>query len=83
MAIVGAGPIGLATPLTAQSYSPAEIIIVNLLDANRLEGYRYGRIRLHGMCGGRALFEGAPAPQPHIQVHKRAENVLAPRPITA
>ena len=36
VAIVGAGPIGLATLLTAQFYSPAEVIMVDM-DANRLE----------------------------------------------
>lgn len=36
VAIVGAGPIGLAALLTAQFYSPAEIIMVDL-DENRLE----------------------------------------------
>ncbi len=36
LAIVGAGPIGLAALLTAQLYSPAEIIMVDL-DDNRLE----------------------------------------------
>jgi alcohol dehydrogenase len=36
IAIIGAGPIGLATLLTAQFYSPAEIIIVDV-DDNRLE----------------------------------------------
>ena len=35
VAIVGAGPIGLAALLTAQLYSPAEIIVVDL-DDNRL-----------------------------------------------
>ena len=34
--IIGAGPIGLATLLTAQFYSPAEIIMVDL-DENRLK----------------------------------------------
>src|ERR1700710_3041791 len=33
VAIIGAGPIGLATLLTAQFYSPAEIIMIDL-DAN-------------------------------------------------
>lgn len=42
MAIVGAGPIGLATLLTAQFYSPAQIIMVDL-DANRLDvAMRFG-----------------------------------------
>ena len=36
VAIVGAGPIGLATLLTAQFYSPAEVIMVDN-DDNRLE----------------------------------------------
>ncbi len=36
VAIVGAGPIGLAALLTAQFYSPAEIIIIDL-DENRLQ----------------------------------------------
>lgn len=36
VAIVGAGPIGLATLLTAQFYSPAAIIMIDL-DDNRLE----------------------------------------------
>ncbi|BDI32115.1 alcohol dehydrogenase [Capsulimonas corticalis] len=36
VAIVGAGPIGLAALLTAQFYSPSEIIMIDL-DDNRLE----------------------------------------------
>nr|WP_313632490.1 zinc-dependent alcohol dehydrogenase family protein [Brevundimonas naejangsanensis] len=36
VAIVGAGPIGLAALLTAQLYSPAEIIMIDL-DDNRLD----------------------------------------------
>jgi alcohol dehydrogenase len=36
VAIVGAGPIGLATLLTAQFYSPSEIIMIDIND-NRLE----------------------------------------------
>lgn len=36
VAIVGAGPVGLAALLTAQFYSPAEIIMIDL-DHNRLE----------------------------------------------
>jgi alcohol dehydrogenase len=36
VAIIGAGPIGLATLLTAQFYSPSEIIMVDN-DSNRLE----------------------------------------------
>jgi alcohol dehydrogenase len=36
VAIVGAGPVGMAVLLTAQLYSPAEIIMVDL-DDNRLE----------------------------------------------
>ena len=36
MAIIGAGPIGLATLLTAQFFAPAEIVIVDM-DENRLQ----------------------------------------------
>ncbi len=36
VAIVGAGPIGLAALLTAQFYSPADIIVIDL-DRNRLD----------------------------------------------
>ena len=36
IAIVGAGPIGLATLLTSQFYTPAEIIVIDL-DDNRLD----------------------------------------------
>jgi len=36
IAIVGAGPVGLAALLTAQFYSPSEIIVVDM-DENRLE----------------------------------------------
>src|SRR5690606_22288272 len=36
VAIIGSGPIGLAALLTAQFYSPAEIIMVDL-DGNRLD----------------------------------------------
>lgn len=39
VAIVGAGPIGLAALLTAQFYSPAKIIMIDL-DENRLEAAR-------------------------------------------
>lgn len=39
VAIVGAGPIGLACLLTAQFYAPAEIIMIDL-DNNRLETAR-------------------------------------------
>lgn len=39
VAIVGAGPIGLAALLTAQFYSPAQIIMVDM-DDNRLETAR-------------------------------------------
>ncbi len=36
VAIIGAGPVGLAALLTAQFFTPAEIIMIDL-DANRLE----------------------------------------------
>ncbi|TWB71901.1 alcohol dehydrogenase [Nitrospirillum amazonense] len=45
VAIVGSGPIGLAALLTAQFYSPAEIIMIDV-DDNRLEvARRFGATR--------------------------------------
>jgi alcohol dehydrogenase len=55
VAIVGAGPIGLATLLTAQFYSPAEIIVVDL-DKNRLEVARgFGATKLIDSSDGKAV----------------------------
>jgi alcohol dehydrogenase len=46
VAIVGAGPIGLATLLTAQFYSPSEIIMIDP-DANRLDiAKKFGATKL-------------------------------------
>jgi alcohol dehydrogenase len=42
VAIVGAGPVGLAALLTAQFYAPAQVIVIDL-DKNRLQvGMRFG-----------------------------------------
>jgi alcohol dehydrogenase len=57
VAIVGAGPIGLATLLTAQFYSPAEIIMIDL-DDNRLEvARRFGATRTVNSASGKAAEE--------------------------
>ena len=57
VAIVGAGPIGLAALLTAQFYSPAEIIMVDL-DDNRLRSRARSAprslVNSAGRQGGRA-----------------------------
>ena len=54
VAIVGAGPIGLAALLTAQFYSPAEIIMIDT-DANRLEvAKRFGATAVVDASAGRA-----------------------------
>ena len=54
IAIVGAGPIGLAALLTAQFYSPAEIIVIDL-DDNRLEvAKRFGATTTVNAAGGKA-----------------------------
>jgi alcohol dehydrogenase len=54
VAIVGAGPIGLATLLTAQFYSPAEIIMIDL-DDNRLEvAKRFGATATINSADGNA-----------------------------
>ena len=54
VAIVGSGPIGLAALLTAQFYSPAEIIMVDL-DDNRLEvAKRFGATTTVNSTDGKA-----------------------------
>lgn len=55
VAIVGSGPIGLAALLTAQFYSPAQIIMVDL-DQKRLEvAKRLGATNIVNSTGGKAL----------------------------
>jgi alcohol dehydrogenase len=55
VAIVGAGPIGLAALLTAQFYSPAEIIMIDL-DDNRLEvAKRFGATAAINSADGQAV----------------------------
>ena len=55
VAIVGAGPIGLAALLTAQFYSPAEIIMIDL-DDNRLEmSTRFGATTIINNKDGKAV----------------------------
>ena len=55
VAIVGAGPIGLAALLTAQFYAPAEIIMIDL-DDNRLEvAKRFGATAVINSTDGNAM----------------------------
>jgi alcohol dehydrogenase len=55
VAIVGAGAIGLAALLTAQFYSPAQIIVIDL-DQNRLEmAKRFGATDIVNSSGGDAF----------------------------
>ena len=55
VAIVGAGPVGLATLLTAQLYSPAEIVMIDL-DDNRLEVARsFGATKVVNSSDGKAV----------------------------
>lgn len=55
LAIVGAGPIGLAALLTAQFYSPGEIIMIDL-DDNRLEiAKRFGATQTINSSDGKAV----------------------------
>ena len=55
VAIVGAGPIGLAALLTAQFYSPAQIIMIDL-DDNRLEiATRFGATDTVNSTDGKAV----------------------------
>jgi alcohol dehydrogenase len=55
VAIIGAGPVGLAALLTAQFFSPAEIIIIDL-DDNRLEmAKRFGATTVVNSADGKAV----------------------------
>ena len=55
VAIVGAGPIGLAALLTAQFYSPGEIIVIDL-DDHRLEAAKQlGATRAVNSADGSAV----------------------------
>jgi alcohol dehydrogenase len=54
VAIVGAGPIGLAALMTAKFYSPADVIMVDL-DVNRLElSRKFGSTKLVNSSDGMA-----------------------------
>jgi len=54
VAIVGAGPVGLAALLTAQLYSPSELILVDL-DDNRLQvALKLGATKVINSGGGKA-----------------------------
>jgi len=55
VAIVGAGPVGLAVLLTTRLYSPAEIIMIDL-DDNRLEVARsFGATKVVNSSDGKAV----------------------------
>jgi alcohol dehydrogenase len=55
VAIVGAGPIGLSALLTAQFYSPAEIIMIDM-DDNRLEvSKKFGATKTINSKDGKAV----------------------------
>jgi len=55
VAIVGSGPVGLAALLTAQFYSPAQIIMIDV-DDNRLEvARRFGATRTINSSDGKAV----------------------------
>ena len=54
VAIVGAGPIGLAALLTAQFYSPAEIIMIDLDDRRLQAASRFGATQIINSADGKA-----------------------------
>ena len=54
VAIVGAGPIGLAALLTAQFYSPAEIIMIDLDDNRLAVAKRFGATATVNSSDGKA-----------------------------
>jgi alcohol dehydrogenase len=54
VAIVGAGPVGLAVLLTAQFYSPAEIYMIDLDDNRLAVAKKFGATSLINSTGGNA-----------------------------
>ncbi|MFZ6712742.1 zinc-dependent alcohol dehydrogenase family protein [Undibacterium sp. TC9W] len=54
IAIVGAGPIGLAALLTAQFYSPAEIIVLDLDDNRLAVARKFGATNTFNSANGKA-----------------------------
>src|SRR6204780_3661360 len=55
VAIVGSGPIGLAALLTAQFYSPAQIIMVDLDDNRLASAKRFGATAIVNSSDGKAV----------------------------
>ena len=55
VAIVGSGPIGLAALLTAQFYSPAEIIMIDLDDNRLAVAKRFGATKTINSTDGKAM----------------------------
>jgi len=55
VAIVGAGPVGLAALLTAQFYSPAEIIMIDLDDSRLEVAKRFGATATVNSTDGKAF----------------------------
>ena len=55
VAIVGAGPIGLAALLTAQFYSPGEIIMIDLDDNRLAVAARFGATQMVNSTDGNAV----------------------------
>ena len=55
VAIVGSGPIGLAALLTAQLYSPAEIIMIDLDDNRLAMARKFGATQTVNSADGKAI----------------------------
>ena len=55
VAIVGAGPVGLAALLTAQLYSPAEIVMIDLDDNRLAVALSLGATKVVNSSGGKAV----------------------------
>ncbi len=55
VAIVGAGPVGMAALLTAQFYSPAEIIMIDLDDSRLAIAKRFGATSSINSADGKAV----------------------------
>ncbi len=55
VAIVGAGPVGLAALMTARFYSPAEIIMIDLDDTRLEVSQKFGATKIVNSADGKAV----------------------------
>jgi alcohol dehydrogenase len=64
VAIVGAGPVGLSTTLTARLFSPANIVVVDLVDSRRKKALQLGATHAVSPEEAHEVVNGLRSPSP-------------------